>query len=1137
MPVGISSPARNLFLLGSTGEALVTNFFKSIDKSTSNDEVYVPKKIRYRYSDDSYILAGYAQDGNSRRLSWLENRTYNPDNASSTEVWRHEFESLDFISNSADSSTSLYNLCIDGNGNLFAVGESNNTNWIAKYNNSGGLQWASTTYRGLSKFLGVASDGVSSYAAGEFARVGFNDAQSFVEKYDDDGTPLWGTVVKFDSEAVSLKDIGVGSDGNVIVVGDINWDYGYMAKLDSGTGQVLWDKTFKSPIYRGGVSTEPQNVRPEKLFIDGKGQIYIIGRILYASDYNSFLIKCDPEGNIIWQRTAEGSANESVEFLDISAETETEQVIVYGNFEPVSGRQSAMLSKYTKDGSLLWRRTIETDANPSGSGLTGTGFNLDADSSFYYMTFCDQLPNGLTGVPDRYTFGKVSTSGNGLGDFQYSDGMSHTIDYKIKNDLQHKIGVLQDNSVSTNVSNLISNPFSANTILFDDYATNISGKKRILGHTHGEEVANKWFFMTGAALRVVDRPTFEIKGGDLPSGTVANGAVHQTPSNLPSYWEFDGTDDDINGPPVDTILNVGSTIEAWVYFDDVTTRQTIVSGYDTQPVANLYRWDFEIKDGVFRGGFHHIGFWTSTTSINTGQWYHVMFVVSTVSVRFYLNGVLDTDQTTQFTMNLGGPTNINLGIGDRTESSIGHLNGRIGELRTYDRNLDVEEVYQNYNATKGKYNTSLIRSIAPKITTNVPYSFQQSGGTSLKLYVDFGNKYSYSTAENRLTTSYKNGSNWFKQQVTVEANAAIAPDGTKTATLVTENDVTGFHFISSAAILQGARTFSAYLKAGNQPRATMFITQTGNNGARFNLETGQVLSVFGAGNSAAIEDVGGGWYRCSVANDGVAAEPDDQLRISPMNGATNSEVPGSPLRSIYVWGPQVEKRLLNPPTAGRYVETWNQSKTNRSELNNLVLAGEKPFLQGNIINQVLTNSGTYLAFDGVDDHISFNTSLTIGGNAGWSVELWIRVMDPQNDNTAATWNYFFRDEIAGAPTYECGMYSNGSPAFALKDNDASNTNVQMDMTPGVWHYIAFGVTGSITQKTFMYSSDENGTFSTQQSTGTVSGLTCVIKKLMSNQTGGQCLTAHVGEIRIFNASLGSSLFERNFNATRSKYGI
>ena len=442
MPVGISSPARNLFLLGSSGDTLVTNFFKSIDKSAAgiSDEVFVPTKTRYRYSDDSYILAGYAQDGNSRRLGWIENRTYNPDNASSTEVWHTELESLDFASSSSTTSTSLFDLCIDVNGNLFAVGESNNTNWIAKYNSSGGLQWLSTSQRGQAAYRAVASDGKCSYATGE-SQFSPTDCISFVEKYDDDGSLYWGTVIKFDAEAVFLKDVGVASDGNVIAVGFINFDYGYMVKLDSGTGQVLWDKTFKSPIYKSGGS-EPQNVRPEKLFVDGKGQIYIIGRTLYASDYNSFLIKCDPEGNIIWQRTAEGSANEGVEFLDISAETETEQVIVYGNFEPVSGRQSAMLSKYTKDGSLLWRRTIETDANPSGSGLTGTGFALDADSSFYYMTFCDQLPNGLTGVPDRYTFGKVSTSGNGLGDFQYSDSMSHTIDYKIKNDLQHKICLL-----------------------------------------------------------------------------------------------------------------------------------------------------------------------------------------------------------------------------------------------------------------------------------------------------------------------------------------------------------------------------------------------------------------------------------------------------------------------------------------------------------------------------------------------------------------------------------------------------------------------------------------------------------------------------------------------------------------------
>ena len=1133
MPVGISSPARNLFLLGSSGEALVTNFFKSIDKSSSFDEVYVPKKVRYRYSDDSYILAGYAQDGNSRRLSWVENRTYDPDNASSTEVWHHELESLDFTS-SNNTSTSLFDLCIDGNGNLFAVGESNNTSWIAKYNSSGGLQWTSTSNRGSADYKGVASDGNCCYVTGEFSRVSFSEAESVVEKYDYNGTPLWGTVVKFDGEEVSLKDIGVTSDGNVIAVGIINFDYGYMVKLDSGTGQVLWDKTFKSPIYRGGFSTEPQNVRPEKLFIDGKGQIYIIGRILYGADYNSFLIKCDPEGNIIWQRTAEGSANESVEFLDISAETETEQVIVYGNFEPVSGRQSAMLSKYTKDGSLLWRRTIETDANPSGSGLTGTGFNLDADSSFYYMTFCDQLPNGLTGVPDRYTFGKVSTSGNGLGDFQYSDGMSHTIDYKIKDDLQHKIGVLQDNSVSTNVSNLISNPFSANTILFDDYATNISGKKRILGHTHGEEVANKWFYETGAAVRRVSHPTFEIASADLPPGTVNNAADYLVSNTgiRPEYWDFDGSNDDIDGPPCNTILDQSSTIELWIYFDDVTTRQTIISGYMDSPD----RWDFEIKDGTIRGGFHDNGYFTSSTTLSTGinnnlNWYHLVFVLSSSTLKFYLNGVEDVSQSCSG-FNLGGPT-IALGIGDRNNSSIGELNGRIAEVRTYDISFTPEQVFQSYNARVNHYTLAESSDIAPKITTNIPYSFNQGSGTSLKLYLDFGNRYCYCTDQNRMSATYKHGSTWSTTNATKEANAAIAPDGTKTATLITEEDVNNFHFIEKAVVFTGPRTFSVYLKAGTANRASLFMTQTGNNGAKFNLETGQLLEVFGTGNTASIEDVGGGWYRCIIANDNVAANMDNRVRVGIYNGAVTS-VPFTG-GSLYVWGPQIERALTNPPTAGRFLETTAQTKDERGNARNLVLDGAKPFMP-NVGTTTLTHRGGYYAFDGVDDNINFNDAekFSLSAGLGWTVELWLRVMDPTNDNTAGTWNYFFRDEAAGAPTYECGMYSQGS-AFSIKDNDAANTNLQMTMTPGTWHYIAFGV--NIGSKIFMTSSDANGVLTSQVSTGSVSGIPCVIKRLMSNQTGGQCLKGHVGEIRILDNALGSSLLTSNFNATRSKYGI
>ena len=42
MPVGFNSPARNLFLLGSSGAQVVSNFFESISKASTTDGVFIP---------------------------------------------------------------------------------------------------------------------------------------------------------------------------------------------------------------------------------------------------------------------------------------------------------------------------------------------------------------------------------------------------------------------------------------------------------------------------------------------------------------------------------------------------------------------------------------------------------------------------------------------------------------------------------------------------------------------------------------------------------------------------------------------------------------------------------------------------------------------------------------------------------------------------------------------------------------------------------------------------------------------------------------------------------------------------------------------------------------------------------------
>ena len=60
MPIGFTSAARNLFLLGSAGADLVTNFFKTIDQSSTTDGVFTARDIKYLYSEERYLLAGHS---------------------------------------------------------------------------------------------------------------------------------------------------------------------------------------------------------------------------------------------------------------------------------------------------------------------------------------------------------------------------------------------------------------------------------------------------------------------------------------------------------------------------------------------------------------------------------------------------------------------------------------------------------------------------------------------------------------------------------------------------------------------------------------------------------------------------------------------------------------------------------------------------------------------------------------------------------------------------------------------------------------------------------------------------------------------------------------------------------------------
>ena len=344
MPVGFNSPARNFFLLGSSGDGVVGNFFKTIDQSAGTDGVYLPDEIRYNYVDQKYLLAGSASDSNSKGFGWLEKR----DDAGVA-----DFENRIEATQTAVNTT-LRAMELDSNNNLIVVGKSGNAPWIAKYSNSGVIDWQATTFSADVEYTGITSDtnGIY-YACGNTPESGF--AQAFVEKYTNTGTPDWGKSAFMLGRDVVLNAIDCNSRGEVVAVGFVEdnvYNKGYIVKIDTTTGDVMWDRTL-SPDAAGDM------LNCTDVYIDSEDQIYVS----VSGTFDGYLVKYTAEGNMQWQRKTAQSTGD-ITYDQVFSDGETQQTVVFGTYTD-SGDTSGLLTKYSRNGDLVWRRTLTSSFNNS----------------------------------------------------------------------------------------------------------------------------------------------------------------------------------------------------------------------------------------------------------------------------------------------------------------------------------------------------------------------------------------------------------------------------------------------------------------------------------------------------------------------------------------------------------------------------------------------------------------------------------------------------------------------------------------------------------------------------------------------------------------------------------------------------
>ena len=519
MPISFSSPPRNLFLFGSAEGDVVTNFFRAVDKSTTNTEEYLTKAIKYSEYDDQYIIAGKAENTSNVKHGWIEKR---PDNGSQT--WSVRLDEL------SGNDLVLTDIHLDGDGKIIAVGSAatsatDEIPFIVRYTEDGVVEWQSTSNSADVKYYGITSDTNGNYYACGNTPALSNSAQAFVEKFDAFGNPGWGKSAIILGSDIVLRAIDVDSEGYVIAAGyleDTDNDYkGYFVKLDAATGEVVWDRTLELTDRDWGLIPV---VQINDIMIDGNNFIYIVGTQLNAvTDAGAgFICKYSPEGNMLWQKeTPLNPANLGRwRYNCVEADTQTGQIVILGSYFDDVSNEYGVLVKYSSDGTKVFSRIIEsTETSPPefGTLLHGKGgMGLDADATFYYVCFTDQDSSNALGTPNKYTFGKVSTSGNGLGDFTYDPGDTNTIEYYIQ-DIGDRIGRLSDGSVRNDTSDLATNILNPTKIMFDDLATPIVNKKRQMNR------AGDFEYSGSPAIRPVDFQDLNIVGQVSPEFELTSG--------------------------------------------------------------------------------------------------------------------------------------------------------------------------------------------------------------------------------------------------------------------------------------------------------------------------------------------------------------------------------------------------------------------------------------------------------------------------------------------------------------------------------------------------------------------------------------------------------------------------------------
>lgn len=195
-----------------------------------------------------------------------------------------------------------------------------------------------------------------------------------------------------------------------------------------------------------------------------------------------------------------------------------------------------------------------------------------------------------------------------------------------------------------------------------------------------------------------------ISGGN--TGTLMNGAVFNNSNG--GCIQLDGSNDYINFGGAG-LATAETTVEIW--YSSSTNYTGMISGFIIamdnfdQPENRIKIDSMRTRFSLYDNSAYLIDSVGTAATFSINTWVHAAFTLKNSSQAGYQNGLLTVSSTGSY----DGSSNNNLGefsIGTYNRPGAGYggyFNGKVAQIRVYNRVLSSSEILQNYNSTKYRF--------------------------------------------------------------------------------------------------------------------------------------------------------------------------------------------------------------------------------------------------------------------------------------------------------------------------------------------------------------------------------------------------------------------------------------------------